>query len=121
MALLTVGGLHTGRSSGMKGGVGGLAVIFDMRFRCFSSMVHRVFVMTSGEMRMMRCRLVFSCFMMLCGFLVVSCRVFVTLCCLAVMLRILDIQFDIHQKLPEGTSNAVLGCNKSWYSRQPRC
>lgn len=49
-------------------------------------MVRRVFVVTSGEVCMMRCGLVFSCFMMLCGFLMVSCRVFIMLCCLAVML-----------------------------------
>ena len=30
----------------------------------------------------MRCRLVFSCFVVLSGFLVVPCRVFVMLCCL---------------------------------------
>jgi len=34
----------------------------------------------------MRCRLVFSCFVVLSGFLVVSCRVFVMLCCLVMML-----------------------------------
>jgi hypothetical protein len=34
----------------------------------------------------MRCRLVFSRFVVLGGFLVVSCRVFVMLCCLVMVL-----------------------------------
>jgi len=63
-----------------------LAVIFDMRLGRFPSVVHGVFVVTPGKVCVMPCRLVFSCFMMLCGFLVVSCRVFVMLCCLMVML-----------------------------------
>jgi len=64
----------------------GLAVIFDVRLGRFPSVVHGVFVVTPGKVCVMRCRLVFSCFMMLCGFLVVSCRVFVMLCCLMMML-----------------------------------
>lgn len=49
-------------------------------------MMHCVFVVTAGQLRMMRCRLVFSCFVVLCGFLVVSCCVFVMLCGLMMML-----------------------------------
>jgi hypothetical protein len=64
----------------------GRAVICDMRLRCLPSMLRRVFMVTSGEVCMMRCRFVFSCFMMLCGFLMMSCRMFMMLCCLAVML-----------------------------------
>jgi hypothetical protein len=67
-------------------GRNGLAVIFDMRFGRFPSVVHGVFVVTPGKVCVMRCCLVFSCFMMLCGFLVVSRRVFVMLCCLVMML-----------------------------------
>ncbi len=70
----------------LSSGCFGRAVIFDMRFRCFPGMVRRVFVVTSCEVCMMRCGLVFSSFMMLCGFLMVSCRVFMMLCCFAVML-----------------------------------
>jgi hypothetical protein len=62
-----------------------LSVLFDMRLCRFPGVVHRVFVMTAGEVRVMRCRLVFSSFMVLCGFLVVSCRVFVMFCCLVMM------------------------------------
>ncbi len=64
----------------------GRAMICDMRLRCLPGMVRRVFVMAAGEVGMMRCGFVFSCFMLLCGFLMVSCRVFMMLCCLAVML-----------------------------------
>jgi len=64
----------------------GLAVIFNVRLGRFRRMVHCVFVVTAGQVRVMRCRLVPSCFVVLCGFLVVPCRVFVMLCCLVVML-----------------------------------
>jgi hypothetical protein len=64
----------------------GLAVIFDMRLGRFPSVVHCVFVVTAGQVCVMRCCLVFSCFMMPCGFLVVSCRKFVMFCCFVMML-----------------------------------
>ena len=60
-------------------------MIFDTRLRRFRSMVHRVFLVTPGKMRMVCCRFVFPCFMVLCGFLVMTCRVFVMLCCLVMM------------------------------------
>ena len=43
-------------------------------------------VMPLGQMRVMCCHFVFSCFMVHRGFLVVSCCMFVMLCCLLVML-----------------------------------
>jgi hypothetical protein len=64
----------------------GLAVIFNMRLGRFSGVVLCVFLVTAGQVRMMRCCLVFSRFMMLCGFLVVSCRKLVMLCRLVMML-----------------------------------
>jgi hypothetical protein len=48
--------------------------------------VRRVLVVTVGQMRMMCCRFVPSCFVVLCGFLVMPGRVFVVFCCLVVML-----------------------------------
>ncbi len=62
------------------------AIVFDVGLCRFRSMVHRVFVMTTGQVRVMGCCLVFSCFMVLCGFLMVSCRVFMMLRCLVMML-----------------------------------
>ena len=61
-------------------------MLFDMRLGRFPGMVHRMFVMTPGQVRVMRSGLMFSCFMVLRGLLVVSCRVFVMLCCLVMML-----------------------------------
>ena len=63
----------------------GLAVIFDMRLCCFSSVVGCVLMVSMSQMRVMRSCLVFPCFMVLCGFLVVSRRMFVMLCCLVMM------------------------------------
>jgi hypothetical protein len=70
----------------LSGGWFGHAVVFDVRLCRFRCVMHGVFVVTTGKVRVMRRRLVFSCFMMLCGFLVVSCRVFVMFCCLVMML-----------------------------------
>jgi len=67
-------------------GRAGLTVIFDVCLGRFPGVVHRVFVVTASQVRMMCCRLVFSCFVMFGGFLVVSCGVFVMLCCLVMML-----------------------------------
>ena len=69
-------------------GVGrdGLAMIFDMRPGRFRSVVLCMFVVTAGQVRMMRCRLMFARFVMFCGFLVVSCRVFGMLRCFMMML-----------------------------------
>jgi hypothetical protein len=63
--------------------VGGacFSVILDMRFSCLRSVVHCVFMVTTGYVCVMSSRLVFSCFMMFSGFLVVSGRVLVMLCC----------------------------------------
>jgi hypothetical protein len=57
----------------------GLAVVFDMGFGCFRSVVHGVFVVAAGQVGMMCRGLMFSRFMVLSGFLVVSCGVFVML------------------------------------------
>ena len=64
----------------------GLAVLFEMRLGRFRSVVHCVLVVSLGEVRVMRRRLVFACFVLLSGFLVVSCRAFVMICCLVMML-----------------------------------
>jgi len=48
--------------------------------------VHRVLVVTARKMRMVCCRFVLPFFVMLCGFLVVSGRVFVMFGCLVMML-----------------------------------
>jgi hypothetical protein len=62
------------------------AILFDVRLCRFRSMVRRVFVVATGQVRVMSCCLVFSCFMVLCGFLMVSCRVFMMLSCFVMML-----------------------------------
>ncbi len=64
----------------------GLAVMFEMGLDRFRSVVHCVFVVTLGEVRVICCHLVFACFVVLSGFLVVTSRVFVMLCCLVMML-----------------------------------
>lgn len=56
-----------------------------MSLRRFSSVMHCVLVMTAGQVRVMRCRLMFPGFMMFCGFLVVSSRVFMMLSCFVMM------------------------------------
>lgn len=61
-------------------------MIFKVRLGCFCSMVHCMFVVAASYVRVMRCRLVSSCFVVLGGFLVMACRVFVMLRCL-VMVR----------------------------------
>ena len=60
--------------------------MLEMGLDRFRSVVDCVFVVTLGEVRMICCHLVFACFVVLSGFLVVSCRVFVMLCCLMMML-----------------------------------
>jgi hypothetical protein len=61
-------------------------VIFDMRLGCFRSVVHCVFVVTAGQMCVVRRRFVFPCFVVLRGFLVVSRSMFVMFSCLVMML-----------------------------------
>jgi hypothetical protein len=63
--------------------------MFDMRLGRFRSVVHCMFVMTAGQVCMMSCRLLISRFVMFSGLLMVSCRVFVMLCCLVVMISCL--------------------------------
>jgi hypothetical protein len=73
------------RPDELRSGRNCLAVIFDMRLGRFPCVVHRVFMVTTCQVRVMRCRLVSSCFVVLCGFLVVSSRVFMMFCCLVMM------------------------------------
>ena len=61
-------------------------MIFNMCFGRFRSVVHCMFVVAASEVRVMRSRLVFSCFVVLGGFFVMACRVFVMLCCFVMML-----------------------------------
>ncbi|HEY2119306.1 MAG TPA: hypothetical protein VGH37_09000 [Candidatus Acidoferrum sp.] len=53
----------------------GLTVIFNMGFGCFRSVVHGVLVVAAGQVGVMCRGLMFSRFMVLTGFLVVSCGV----------------------------------------------
>ena len=48
-----------------------------------------MFMVTTGEVSMMRCSLVFPCFVVLGGFLVMACRIFVMFCCLVMMFHCL--------------------------------
>jgi hypothetical protein len=73
------------RPNELGGGRNCLAVILDMRLGRFPCVVHRVFMVTTCQVRVMRRRLVSSCFVVLCGFLVVSSRVFMMFGCLVMM------------------------------------
>ena len=64
-------------------------MMFDVSLCGFCSVVNCVLMVTVGEVCVMCGRFVVSLFVLLCGFIVVSCRVFVMLCSLAVMLRCL--------------------------------
>jgi hypothetical protein len=64
---------------------GSLAVMFDMCLGCFRCVVHCMLMVTVSQVRMMSCGLMFARFMVLCGFLVVPCRMFVVLRCFVMM------------------------------------
>ena len=57
-----------------------------MCFGPFLSVVGCVDVVSAGYVRVMCCCLVLARFVVLSGFLMVSCRMFVMLCCLVMML-----------------------------------
>ena len=63
--------------------------MFNVRLCCFCCVMRCVGVMPLGQVRVMCCHFVFSCFMVHRGFLVVSCCMFVMFCCLLMMLRCL--------------------------------
>jgi len=60
-------------------GRGSLAVMFNMGLGCLCRVVHGVFVVPACQMRVVSCRFVFARFIVLCGFSVMPCRVFVML------------------------------------------
>jgi hypothetical protein len=62
------------------------AVIFNMGLGCFRSVVDGMLVVPVSEVCVVSCRLVFSRFVVLGGFLVVSCCVFVMLRCFVMVL-----------------------------------
>jgi len=66
-------------------------MIFNMRLGRFRSMVHCMFVVAASDVRVMCFRLVLSCFVVLGGFLVMACRVFVMLCRFVMMLYCRDL------------------------------
>ncbi len=81
---------------------GRLAVMFDVSLGCFCCVVHRVLVVTASQVSMVSCGLMFARFMVLCGFLVVACRVFVVFRCLVMM-----VCCRLRHKLPPS------GCHRS--------
>ena len=62
---------HTEIRNTLGAGRAGLAVMFDLRLGRFRGVVHCVFVVTPGQMGVMRCLLVLSCFVVLRCFPVV--------------------------------------------------
>jgi hypothetical protein len=60
--------------------------MFDVGLGCFASMVHCVFVMAASQVRVMRRDFVFSRFVVLGGFLVMACGMFMMFRCLEMML-----------------------------------
>ena len=70
-------------------GRSGLPVVLNMRLCRFCSVVPCMLMVSISELRMVGCRLVLTCFVVLRGFLVVSRSVFMMFRCPLVVLRCL--------------------------------